>query len=139
MQTPGRTALAIWSTAALLVLVTLTGAWALVSRARAKAMQDAAARAQRFAGSAEAAVNRTHVDCGSTFRVTLPMALASAAQAEPPDSRHGGMDEARDRRLRVLVAEDDEVNQIIMQSVLAPLGHDCVVCADGREAPAATP
>jgi CheY-like chemotaxis protein len=37
-------------------------------------------------------------------------------------------------RLRVLVAEDNEVNQIIMQTVLAQRGHGCVRAADGHEA-----
>jgi CheY-like chemotaxis protein len=37
-------------------------------------------------------------------------------------------------RLRVLVAEDNTVNQKLAKAMLTRLGHDCVLTADGREA-----
>jgi CheY-like chemotaxis protein len=37
-------------------------------------------------------------------------------------------------RLRVLVAEDNLVNQKLAKAMLARLGHDCVLASDGREA-----
>jgi signal transduction histidine kinase/DNA-binding response OmpR family regulator len=37
-------------------------------------------------------------------------------------------------RLRVLVAEDNLVNQKLARAMLTRLGHDCVLAADGREA-----
>jgi CheY-like chemotaxis protein len=39
--------------------------------------------------------------------------------------------------LRVLVAEDNRVNQIVIQRLLERLGHTVVLCADGRAAVAA--
>jgi signal transduction histidine kinase/DNA-binding response OmpR family regulator len=41
------------------------------------------------------------------------------------------------RRLRVLVAEDNVVNQRLASAMLARLGHDAVIAADGGEAVAA--
>ena len=37
-------------------------------------------------------------------------------------------------RLRVLVAEDNHVNQRLASAMLSRLGHDCVLASDGREA-----
>ena len=37
-------------------------------------------------------------------------------------------------RLRVLVAEDNVVNQKLARAMLTRLGHDCVLASDGREA-----
>jgi two-component system sensor histidine kinase/response regulator len=48
-----------------------------------------------------------------------PRAVAVAAEAD---------------RLRVLVAEDNVVNQKLARAMLARLGHDCVLASDGREA-----
>ncbi|MBI5440213.1 MAG: response regulator [Deltaproteobacteria bacterium] len=38
------------------------------------------------------------------------------------------------RRLRVLVAEDNRLNQIFAQTLLERLGHEAVVVSDGEEA-----
>lgn len=36
--------------------------------------------------------------------------------------------------LRILVAEDNEINQIVVREVLTKLGHSCEVAGDGRQA-----
>jgi CheY-like chemotaxis protein len=56
-----------------------------------------------------------------------PAASAPAALAAPPAPR----------RLRVLVAEDNAVNQRLASAMLARLGHDAVIVNDGSEAVAA--
>jgi CheY-like chemotaxis protein len=72
---------------------------------------------------------------GSEFRVTLPLACASEA---PPksDSQTGREPEptAGPAGLRVLVAEDNRVNQILLATMLEQMGHFADVVADGREA-----
>jgi signal transduction histidine kinase/ActR/RegA family two-component response regulator len=68
---------------------------------------------------------------GSCFTLRLPLApgrpaAAPAAPAQPMPlsavARH------------ILVAEDNAVNQILIQALLAQMGHDCDVVGDGIEA-----
>jgi signal transduction histidine kinase/ActR/RegA family two-component response regulator len=75
----------------------------------------------------------TEVGRGSTFRVTLalqrghsPRLLVADTQMEPM----GDMAEG----LRILVAEDNEVNQLVISAMLKQLGHSCEVAHDGLEA-----
>lgn len=63
--------------------------------------------------------------------------LASMAPAadRPAVPRTGdGEDAARFTGLHVLVAEDNPVNQVVVQAMLAELGATCVVAHDGAEA-----
>lgn len=89
---------------------------------------------------------------GSEFRVTLPLpaadevvagpapatgagAPALAASASPgttPDCPAPGPAPAR--HLRVLVAEDNPVNQMLLAAMLEQLGHTAELVGDGREA-----
>ncbi len=73
---------------------------------------------------------------GSTFRFTARFATAAAHAAEParaavPTRR------ARDVRSRVLVVEDNQVNQMVAVGMLENAGFDAEVAADGVEAVAA--
>ena len=68
---------------------------------------------------------------GSTFRVTLPFPLAAGLEqneerrSEPAHNVAG---------MRVLVAEDNGINQEIIADLLKLLGVECVLASDGREA-----
>jgi CheY-like chemotaxis protein len=74
---------------------------------------------------------QSEVGRGSTFRVVLPFEHGQLAAPEVLSSGAGG---AAPGGLRILVAEDNPVNQILMQSVLKQLGHFCDVVANGVEA-----
>jgi signal transduction histidine kinase/CheY-like chemotaxis protein len=75
----------------------------------------------------------TEVGRGSTFRVTLalqrghsPRLALADTQMEPVGDMAAG--------LRILVAEDNEVNQLVISAMLKQLGHSCEVAHDGLEA-----
>ena len=69
---------------------------------------------------------------GSAFRVDLPcrITVAPPVQAVPEPIRH----KPNGRKLRILVAEDNLVNQAVVTAMLAPYGHQIEVAGDGAEA-----
>jgi len=75
----------------------------------------------------------TEVGHGSLFRVTVPLERGRGA---PPAVIDTHLDTASDMigGLRILVAEDNEVNQLVITAVLEQLGHACDMANDGLEA-----
>jgi CheY-like chemotaxis protein len=69
-------------------------------------------------------------DAGSTFWFS---ALLAATQAPPVERRKVSRSVAR----RVLVVDDNDVNQIVVQALLRKDGHAVVLASDGAEAVAA--
>jgi signal transduction histidine kinase/CheY-like chemotaxis protein len=74
-------------------------------------------------------------DCGSTFTVTLPLprlgdggGAARASREETPEDQYA---------LRVLVAEDNPVNQLVLRTLLQQLGIEPTMVGDGKQAFAA--
>jgi signal transduction histidine kinase/CheY-like chemotaxis protein len=67
---------------------------------------------------------------GSVFTVRLPLARAEAAAAPGPEVSA----EAPQADLRILVAEDNETNQLVVRTLLAQVGLDPHVVADGAQA-----
>ncbi|MGA0607351.1 ATP-binding protein [Phenylobacterium sp. VNQ135] len=68
---------------------------------------------------------------GSTFSVTLPLRRTAAqpnVHADPADRR------ASRQALRVLAAEDNPTNQLVLRALLGPLGADLTLTSNGREA-----
>ena len=61
---------------------------------------------------------------GSVFSVSLPLKRVRTEQRETPGA-------AQLEALRVLVAEDNEANQLVVRTVLNALGIDPVIVADG--------
>jgi len=75
----------------------------------------------------------TDMGKGSTFCVSLPLLLAQSTGLVMADSQlDPGFD--MDKGLHILVAEDDEVNQIVISALLTQLGHTCDLASDGLEA-----
>ncbi len=71
---------------------------------------------------------------GSTFRVVIPMPRGDADHlTSGADSGLGALDGAA-HGLRVLVAEDNGVNQILIKAILDQMGHYCDIVANGIEA-----
>ena len=74
----------------------------------------------------------TELGRGSTFCVTLALKRGHSLRLVVADTH---IDAAADMPtgLRILVAEDNEVNQLVIVAMLAHLGHSCDVACDGLE------
>ncbi len=69
---------------------------------------------------------------GSCFTVRLPWQVAAAPAAAPAAA--GAAGERPLSGLRLLVAEDVEINQLIMHELLTDAGAACTIAGDGRQA-----
>ena len=72
-------------------------------------------------------------DSGSTFWFEIPLEAANGAA---PDQFEEAVTVTKrpQRQLRILVAEDNAVNQMLITTQLKQFGHSSVVARDGREA-----
>ena len=71
---------------------------------------------------------------GSVFRVELPFAVCSVQRDDKPTKDSAGVDARSLHGLRVLVAEDGDINREIMEVLLDGMGIECVSAVNGREA-----
>lgn len=69
---------------------------------------------------------------GSRFVVRLPLPVADSPEGESGDSASAAAEGGAAHPLKVLVAEDNEINQLIITRMLLALGHSVQVVADGR-------
>ena len=77
---------------------------------------------------------RSQLGVGSVFELRLPwMASVDSAQAPASEAVWGDMPR-RLEGVRVLVAEDNEVNQIVLERALEIEGADTTLVGDGRQA-----
>jgi signal transduction histidine kinase/ActR/RegA family two-component response regulator len=74
---------------------------------------------------------------GSRFTVTLP--LAKLAASARPEAAHGASAEATPKHadLRLLAAEDNPINQLVLKTLLAQIGIEPTMVENGQEAVAA--
>ncbi|MFP4054373.1 MAG: PAS domain S-box protein [Phycisphaerae bacterium] len=80
----------------------------------------------------------SEMEIGSTFHFTLPLGLPDRDQvaetAEAAGSLEKDMKQERTRRpLRILLAEDNRINQLFARRILQKWGHTVVVACDGLE------
>ncbi|AQQ07583.1 hypothetical protein B0E33_21465 [Roseibium algicola] len=71
---------------------------------------------------------------GATFSFTLPVQLAHAPAANLTGLESGSPPTALIPRLRVLLVEDNVINQRVATKLLERLGQEVIVASDGREA-----
>lgn len=69
---------------------------------------------------------------GSSFAVTLPVDYVGPALVSDPDA--AGQSAVALRPLRVLAAEDNRINQLVLTTLLGPLGIEPIIVANGAEA-----
>jgi PAS domain S-box-containing protein len=83
--------------------------------------------------SAESAPGR-----GTTFTVTLPLARIADEAAKPAPAEHGAASTRSaldpERQLKVLAAEDNSVNQLVLRTLLNQAGVEPLIVETGREA-----
>jgi len=74
---------------------------------------------------------------GSTFTVRLPLTKIAGAAPKPKRSsrpRAASRHVHEDRPVRILAAEDNSMNQLVLKTLLAQVGIEPVMVADGRQA-----
>ncbi|NIJ18850.1 PAS domain S-box-containing protein [Sphingomonas naasensis] len=69
---------------------------------------------------------------GTSFTLRVPLVLADASDMDAVAAEQ--RDDQPERPLRILLAEDHDVNQKLMEAMLARLGHESVTVADGSQA-----
>ena len=74
---------------------------------------------------------------GSTFTLVLSLALAPVAVAAPEAEEASAEWAEEDVSLRILAAEDDEINRMVLSGFITPYGHTLTLVGDGVEAVAA--
>jgi signal transduction histidine kinase/AmiR/NasT family two-component response regulator len=73
----------------------------------------------------------SQVGKGSVFRVDLPLEDATDTLVNRVQARRA---ERARRTLKVLVAEDDRINQMVIRAMLERVGHRVIIAENGREA-----
>jgi CheY-like chemotaxis protein len=68
---------------------------------------------------------------GTTFTLRLPLLPAQSGEREAVLIADRA---TQQRPLRILLAEDHDVNQVLMKAMLSRLGHDCVIVDNGLHA-----
>ena len=71
---------------------------------------------------------------GSCFRLELVYDAAAPREWEPGRQAQDEAEPTDQRRLRILIAEDDALNAAMLRAVLEQLGHQVVHAVDGRRA-----
>ncbi len=74
----------------------------------------------------------TEVGSGSTFRISVELQRGQSSQIIGAESRFEP-DRSMEGGLRILVAEDNEINQLVICAMLAQLGHSSDLARDGHE------
>jgi CheY-like chemotaxis protein len=77
---------------------------------------------------------QSELDVGSTFVVTLPSSVIPAQDKQPEPEENFPEADAADHKLRVLLAEDNDLNAEILLEVLRAEGHEGVHASDGQAA-----
>jgi len=80
---------------------------------------------------------RSRVGEGSAFVVSLPLEWRGRSERKTGETKAPEPSIAEPRGLRVLAAEDNEINQLVLKTLLGQLGLEPVVVADGAAALAA--
>jgi CheY-like chemotaxis protein len=91
---------------------------------------------RRFVDAMGGAIDvQSTLGSGSAFLITLPCEVTSAPETDAPPPEIHPVATANGRRgLTVLLAEDNNVNQMIFQKMLIRLGCEVILARHGREA-----
>ena len=76
----------------------------------------------------------SRLGCGATFTVELPLRRVSAAAAKPAARAAQPREPSEGLAIRVLAAEDNGMNQLVLRTLLEQVGVEPVIVGNGREA-----
>jgi PAS domain S-box-containing protein len=71
---------------------------------------------------------------GSTFIVSLPLTRAEAPRAAPRETAEAFAETGSPQALRVLAAEDNAINRLVLKTLLGEVGIEPTIVANGQEA-----
>lgn len=71
---------------------------------------------------------------GSCFEFSIPYETVEAGDEVTTETVTADMHLPDVRALSILVAEDNEINQMIIKGLMKKLGHECVIASDGQKA-----
>ncbi len=71
---------------------------------------------------------------GSVFTVVLPLKAAGAPEPGNEEPVIAADGDVRKNRKRILVAEDNTMNQMLMRLLLERIGHECTIAENGKVA-----
>lgn len=72
---------------------------------------------------------------GTTFTVRLPLERAPMARASSPETRPTTSSDIHEPKpLRVLAAEDNPVNQVVLRTLLSEVGIEATIVSNGQQA-----
>jgi signal transduction histidine kinase/CheY-like chemotaxis protein len=94
----------------------------------------AAPAASTPASPSPALLRRAHPETASVATKTAPLAQARTPLPEPPRHLEGSGGSRPDEGLDILVAEDNEVNQLVFAQILSGLGLSHRIAPNGRTA-----
>ena len=103
---------------------------AAVGRVLRTALMSPQGEASQTSISASAAASTSASAAASPLQLSLPSPLPSPLPSASPSRTQPPLD----GRLRILLAEDNEVNQLLALHMLRRQGHDVVMAHDGQEA-----
>ena len=71
---------------------------------------------------------------GTTFRLTIPLEISHDRQLDTVAMDADSEDATADKTLKVLLAEDNEINQLVVKQLLTSINVELTVVQNGREA-----
>ena len=91
--------------------------------------------AQELAGLMDGEVTvESEMGRGSTFTLRLTMECAARQEAVEPEAvAPQAVMAGEQRRLRILAAEDDEINRLVLGGFIEPYGHELTLAHDGAQ------
>jgi hypothetical protein len=71
---------------------------------------------------------------GTDFYFTLPYQSTLSKRVEKKDTKSVVSEKSQDKKLKILIAEDDEVSETLLKYILEPVAHEILNAPNGEQA-----